>query len=169
MYSGRVIACVNKEEENAEVQKRKTTTGIIKVSGLIHKRANQCDPRLAWEMFHNIYHMYSDIKNKEEINAALMLTSMSDHEDINKVSETTVNSHKIIIEQLSHRNSIRSNQEPLKCGTVMKLGSTPMINGTRLCVLTITFKGKECGRCKLESAYHSGAPYLSLPKMMGNA
>ena len=37
--------------------------------------------------------MYSDIKNKEEINAALLLTSMSDHEDINKVSETTLNSH----------------------------------------------------------------------------
>ena len=44
-------------------------------------------------MFHKIYHVYSDIKNKEEINAALLLTSMSDHEDINKVSETTVNSH----------------------------------------------------------------------------
>ena len=45
-------------------------------------------------MFHNIHHMYSDIKNKEEINAALLLTSMSDHEDINKVSETKVNSHE---------------------------------------------------------------------------
>ena len=74
--------------------------------------------------------MYSDIKNKEEINAALLLTSMSDHEDINKV------------EKLSHPNSIRSNQEPLKCGTVMKLGSTPTVNGARLCVLTSTFKGK---------------------------
>ena len=57
---------VNKEEENAEGQKRKTTTGTIKVSGLIHKKEKQSDPRLAWEMFHNIYHMYSDIKNKEE-------------------------------------------------------------------------------------------------------
>ena len=38
--------------------------------------------------------MYSDIKNKEEINAALLVTSMSDHEDINKVSTTTVNSHE---------------------------------------------------------------------------
>ena len=37
--------------------------------------------------------MYSDIKNKEETNAALLLTSMSDHEDINKVSETKVSSH----------------------------------------------------------------------------
>ena len=44
-------------------------------------------------MFHKIHHMYSDIKNKEEINAALLLTSMSYHEDINKVSDTKVNSH----------------------------------------------------------------------------
>ena len=47
-YIRRVIAHVNKEEENAEGQKRKTTTGIIKVSGLSHKREKQCDPRLAW-------------------------------------------------------------------------------------------------------------------------
>ena len=60
-------------------------TGIIKFLGLSHKRGNQCDPRLAWEMFHKIYHMYSDIKNKEVINAALLLNIMLDHEDINKV------------------------------------------------------------------------------------
>ena len=89
-----MVGRVNKEEDNSEGQKRKTTTGIIKVLGLSHKRANQCDPRLAWDMFHNIYHMYSDINNKEEINAAFLLTSMSDHEDINKVSKTTVNSHE---------------------------------------------------------------------------
>ena len=89
-YDRRVIERVNKEEESAEGHNRKTRTGIIKVSGLSHKRANKCDPRLALEMFHKIYHMYSDIKNKEEINAALMLTRMSDHEDINKVSKTTV-------------------------------------------------------------------------------
>ena len=37
--------------------------------------------------------MYSDIKNKEGGGVALLLTSMSDHKDMNKVSETTVNSH----------------------------------------------------------------------------
>ena len=75
----------------------------------------------------------------------------------------------IIIEQLSHPTSIRSNQEPLKFGAVMKLGSTPTVNGARLCVLTSCFKGKECRRCKLESVHHSGAPYLYLPELMGNA
>ena len=37
--------------------------------------------------------MYSDINNKEETSTALLLTRMSDQKDINKVSETTVNSH----------------------------------------------------------------------------
>ena len=60
-------------------------TGIIKVLGLSHKRAKQCDPRLAWEMFHKIYHMYSDIKNKEKTNVDLLLTSMLDHKYINKI------------------------------------------------------------------------------------
>ena len=62
--------------------------------GLSHKREKQYDLRLAWEIFHRIYHMYSDIKNKEEINAALLLTSVPYHEDINKVRKTTVNSHE---------------------------------------------------------------------------
>ena len=44
-------------------------------------------------MFHKIYHMYSYINNKEEIHTALLLTIMSDHKDMNKVSKTTVNSH----------------------------------------------------------------------------
>ena len=64
-YARRVITCVNKEEENAEGQKRETTTGIIKFYGLSHKRVKKCDLRLAWEKFHKIYHMYSYINNKE--------------------------------------------------------------------------------------------------------
>ena len=51
----------------------------------------------------------------------------------------------------------------------MKLGWTPMVNGASLCVLTSIFKGKECGRRKLEREHHSDAPYLCLPKLMGNA
>ena len=70
MYARRVIACVNEEEENADGQKRNTTAGTIKVSGLSHNRSKQSDPSLAWDMFHKIYHMYSYIKNKEETNVA---------------------------------------------------------------------------------------------------
>ena len=38
-------------------------------------------------MFHNIYHIYIDIKNKEEINVDILLTSMSTHEEANKINE----------------------------------------------------------------------------------
>ena len=74
---------VNIEDENEKVHNRKKKTGKIKVYG-------QSDQSLAWEMFHMIYHMFSDIKNKEETNAALMITRMSYHKDMNKVIETTV-------------------------------------------------------------------------------
>ena len=67
-------------------------TGTIKVFDLIQERVQQSDPKLDWEMFHKIYHMYRDINNKEETNAALLLISMSDHEDIKKVIKTTLNS-----------------------------------------------------------------------------
>ena len=67
-YTRRVIALLIKEEENAEGHKRNTATGKMKVSGLSHKRAKQSDPRLLLEMFHIIYHIYSDTKNKEETN-----------------------------------------------------------------------------------------------------
>ena len=105
--------------------------------------------RLAWEMFHKIYHMYSDINNKEETNAALLPTIISYHKDMNKVRKTTVKSHDnhqnkfpFQVRTIVPSTSIISNQETLKCVTVMKLGLTPMVNGTRLYVLTSYLKGK---------------------------
>ena len=65
VYAHRLIARVNKEEGNTEGKNIKTTIGTIKVSGLSHKRGKQNDLRLAWETFHKIYNIYSDIKNKE--------------------------------------------------------------------------------------------------------
>ena len=92
-YARRVIARVNKEEENSEGNKRNKTKGIINFMGLSHRRENQCDPRLAWEIFNKIYHIYSDLNNKEKTNAALLLISMSDHKYINEVSKTKVKPH----------------------------------------------------------------------------
>ena len=63
-YPHRVIQGVNREEEEAEGQKRRTRTGMMKVLGLSHKRENQSDPRLSGFMFHKIYFIYSDKKNK---------------------------------------------------------------------------------------------------------
>ena len=52
-YACRFIQRVNKEEEKSE--KKTSKRGMIKVSGLSHKRAKQSYPRLAWFMFQNIY------------------------------------------------------------------------------------------------------------------
>ena len=65
---------------------------MIKVLVLIYKRENQSDPRLAWFIFHKIYLMYSDIKNKEEQNTAMLLTSMSLHKESNIVNKELENS-----------------------------------------------------------------------------
>ena len=63
-YTHRVIEQVNKQEGQTERQKRKTKPVMIKVSGLIQKRENQSDPRLACMTFKNIHIMYRDIKKK---------------------------------------------------------------------------------------------------------
>ena len=42
--------------------------GMIKLSGLRHKRAKKIDPSLAWLIFQRLYLMHCDIKNKEARN-----------------------------------------------------------------------------------------------------
>ena len=66
---------------------------MIKVSDLSHKRAKKSDPRIAWFMFHRIYLIYSDIKNKEEINSDMVLTRMTEREEANKLNEELKESH----------------------------------------------------------------------------
>ena len=38
-------------------------------------------------MFHKIFRMYSYIKRKEEINSAMLITSISEHEEYKKVKK----------------------------------------------------------------------------------
>ena len=66
---------------------------MIKVLVLSHKRARENGPRLARFIFHKIYRMYSDINKKEEINAAMLLTRMSEHKEANKVNKYRKDSH----------------------------------------------------------------------------
>ena len=80
---------MNINEEGEEGWKQRTRTGMLKVSGLSHKREKQSDPRLTWFMFHKIYCMYSDINNKEERNADMIITSMSEHEEYKKGQRRT--------------------------------------------------------------------------------
>ena len=61
--------------------------GYDKISGLIHKREKQSDPMTTGFMLHKTYHMYGDTKNKEQINSAMLITSMSEHKEANKLNE----------------------------------------------------------------------------------
>ena len=54
-YACTLIQILNINEEVTEGQKQRTRTYMIKVSGLIHNRSKQRDPRIAWFMFQNIY------------------------------------------------------------------------------------------------------------------
>ena len=54
---------------------------MIKVLGITQKRGKESDTRLAWFMFYKIYRVYNDLKNKEEINADMLLPSMSEHKE----------------------------------------------------------------------------------------
>ena len=95
-YACRLIQPANKNEEGSELQKKRTRRGMIQISGLIHKMENKSDPRLAWFMFHNIYCMYSDIKNKEEKN--LLFYSQKFHNTKKPTKLTNnLNSHVIMM------------------------------------------------------------------------
>ena len=61
------------------------------------------------------------------------------------------------------------NQDPLRYVATMKLGFIPTEDGASSSVLTSSFKVNQGGNCKLENEYHSGARYLSLTELMGNA
>ena len=86
-YYYRVIERVDKEERKSEGQIRKYNRGMIKVPGLSHKMANQRNLSLAWFMFQKIYIMYLDKNNKEERNSAMLLSSISEHEQAKKVNK----------------------------------------------------------------------------------
>ena len=56
---------VNVSKEDHDKQRKKSRTGLIKISILSNNRDNQSDPRLYWMMFHKITHMYRDITKQE--------------------------------------------------------------------------------------------------------
>ena len=79
-YPRRVIERLKVKEVKAEGQKRTSRNGMIKLSSLSHKRADQGYPVLACLMFQKIYLMYCDINNKEQSNDSILLTRISEHE-----------------------------------------------------------------------------------------
>ena len=51
---------------------------------LIKKMSEKSDPRLSWLMLKNIYLINSDLNNKGEINAVMILISISEDIESNK-------------------------------------------------------------------------------------
>ena len=74
-YARRVVIHVNKEEPNLEAQKQAPRRGTIKLSGLIHDRGNQSDPRLVWLTFQIICLTNSYTRKKETNNNVMILKS----------------------------------------------------------------------------------------------
>ena len=95
---------------------------------------------------------------------------MSDHEDINKVSETTVkshyNHHRTIVQPNLHQIQPRANQV-WNCD---EIGFDPNVKLGKVVCTYEYFQGKIMWKVQTkESAHHYGAPYLYLPELMGNA
>ena len=61
-YTRLVTNGVNNIEDGHDNQRKKSRTGLVKVSSISNNRARQSDPRLAWLMFHKISQMYRDIR-----------------------------------------------------------------------------------------------------------
>ena len=64
-YTRSVINQVNCIEDGHDTKRKKSKTGLVKVSRIINNRSRQSDPRLAWMMFHRIAYMYRNIKEQE--------------------------------------------------------------------------------------------------------
>ena len=122
---------------------------MIKNLVLRHKRSKQSNHRIAWLIFHKIYCMYIDINNKEEINAAMLLTSMSEHKESNKLNEETEDScdnddkNQPILKKMIVPPDINDIQpRATNVRTAVKLGLIPTEDGSRSSVLTSSFKVK---------------------------
>ena len=120
---------------------------MIKVLGLSHKIEKQSDTRIYWFMFHKIYRMYSAIKNKEEINADMVLSSMSAHEESNKVNkeleyscDNDENNQSFLQKWSFLLISIIPNQYPRRYGTAMKFGLIPTEVGKNSSVIISYFR-----------------------------
>ena len=80
-YARRVIRRVNSREPNAVNQIKNSKHGEVKVAGLSNQRAKQCDPRLAWYMFHAICNLYRHVKKLTDTYYDNMLVSTG-HKDV---------------------------------------------------------------------------------------
>ena len=106
---------------------------MIKVSGIINKRVKQSDPILAWLIFQNIYLIYHNIKNKEQSDYLMLLTSTSENIEANKQNDKVEGSQVKMDKNQNFRQNMStpsdlSNVQPRSTQvlTLMKLVFIPM-------------------------------------------
>ena len=63
-YTRSLIKRVKNIEDGHAKQRKKSRTGLVKVSSISNNRVRQSDPRLAWLMFHKIAQMYTYIREQ---------------------------------------------------------------------------------------------------------
>ena len=121
-------------------------------------------------MLHKIYRMYSDIKNKQERNYAMLLTSISKHEESNKVNKTLEDSrdnddkNQPILKKMFTLSDINDVQpRATQVWNYNKIGFDPNVIWSKVICNYKLFQGEKCGKCKLENEHNSVACYLYLP------
>ena len=75
-YTCSAINRVNRIEYGHYKQRRKSRTGLVKVSIMRKNRVRQSDPRLAWLVFHKIAQMYRDIRKQESKEATELIIKL---------------------------------------------------------------------------------------------
>ena len=75
-YTRSVIKRVNGTENGHGKQRKKSRTGLVKVSSISNNRARKSDPRLAWLIFHKIDQMYRSIREQESDEATKLIINI---------------------------------------------------------------------------------------------
>ena len=98
-YTRLVIKRVNNREDGHDNQRKKSRTGLVKVSSISNNRSSQSDPRLAWLVFHKIAHMYRDIREQESEEATELILNLRDKFNSNNTTLSSPRTPNISIEQ----------------------------------------------------------------------
>ena len=80
-------------------QRKKSRTGLVKVSSISNNISKQSDPRLAWLMFHKIAQMYRDIRQQESEEAMGLILNLRDKFKIDNKTVSSPRTPNISIEQ----------------------------------------------------------------------
>ena len=90
---------MNNREDGHDYQRKKSRTGLVKVSSISNNRSRQSDPRLAWLMFHKIAQIYRDIRQQESEEATELIINLRDEFKINNTTVSSPRTPNLSIEQ----------------------------------------------------------------------